>query len=147
MNEIVDASLSIDKILREMKNLKRTILTLIDRKYLNIVLRYLKAITLKDLYVQYTKRSADIMLKSIIKDEELAEEIESKVNSYVSYRELAIKKIQEMIETKTDEEMIIFYKDTLNWQWNMIAKAENLSVRQCQRKYNKEISKCRTMSH
>lgn len=127
--------MTIYDLLKEMRTLKRTVLCFVDKKYINKVLRYMKAISVKDVCVQSSKRGNDTMLNSIIKDEHFDEEINRNLNSYNEYKKLAEEEIRNMIKEKTDDEMIVFYRDELHWKWNDIAKAVNYSVKQCQRKY------------
>ena len=96
----------------------------------------MKAISVKDVCVQSSKGGSNAMLNSIIKDEHFDEEINNNLNAYNDFRNMAIEEIKKMIEEKTDEEMIVFYKDELHWKWNDIGKAVNYSVRQCHRKYD-----------
>lgn len=133
---ITQKELTIQELLREMRTLKRTIVCLVEKKYINLVLRHLKAISIKDVCVQSSKGGNNTMINSLIKDERLSDDINSKINSYNEYKDLATEKIREKAETATDEEMIKFYRDELHWKWNDIAKVTNYSVRHCQRKYN-----------
>lgn len=129
--------LTIYDMLKHMRTLKRTILCLVDKKYINLALRYMKAISLKDVCVQSSKGGNNAMLNSIIKDEHFEEEINSNLTSYNEYRNMAIEEIKKMIEEKTDEEMIVFYKDELHWKVSDICKATHYSKAQFYRIYNK----------
>lgn len=133
---ITQKELTIQELLREMRTLKRTIVCLVEKKYLNLVLRHLKAISYKDICVQSSRGGSDIMVNTMIKDERLGDDINRKINSYNEYKEIATEKIRKKAETATDEEMIKFYRDELHWKWNDISKTVGFSVRQCQRKYN-----------
>ena len=99
-------------MLRQMRTLKRTILCLVDKKNINLALRYMKVISVKDVCVQSSKGGSNAMLNSIIKDEHFDEEINNNLNAYNDFRNMAIEEIKKMIEEKTDEEMIVFYKES-----------------------------------
>jgi len=131
---IVGKPLTIQEILNEMRTLKRTVLCLCEKRDLNRILRYMKAIQVKDVCVQSSKGSSDVMLMQIIKDNELTDTIDAKITSY-TYKVLAVERIKEMSKTATEEEMIVFYRDILHWKWEDIARATNYSLSQCHRKY------------
>jgi len=114
---IVGKPLTIQEILNEMRTLKRTVLCLCEKRDLNRILRYMKAIQVKDVCVQSSKGSSDVMLMQIIKDNELTDTIDAKITSYNSYKGLAVERIKEMSKTATEEEMIVFYRDILHWKW------------------------------
>ncbi len=128
--------LTIFERLREMRTLRRTVLCLIDKKYINLALRYMKAISIKDVCVQSSKGGSDIMLNSIIKDEHFDDEINNNLTSYNEHKQIAIEEIKKMIAEKTDEEMIVFFRDELKWKWDDICKVFNYSLRQCHRLYD-----------
>ncbi len=124
-------------MLRQMRTLKRTILCLVDKKNINLALRYMKVISVKDVCVQSSKGGSNAMLNSIIKDEHFDEEINNNLNAYNDFRNMAIEEIKKMIEEKTDEEMIVFYKDELHWKVSDICKATNYSRAQVYRIYKR----------
>lgn len=131
---ILEKKLTIREILREMDYLKKQIYSL--ETVLQRRINPLKGITYKD--INSTIRGggvSDPMTTNLIKQEELKTELDAKIDSYNSYREKAIEEIVEMMSTKSDEEMVVFFRDELHWKWNDIAKVVHLSIRQCQRKY------------
>ena len=130
---ILDKKLSIKEIFQEMRRLKNRIYSL--QTILQKRINPLKGITYKDI-ISKGGGVSDIMTTNLIKIEEDKGTLESHIESYNSYRNLAISEIIEMSEVKTDVEMIVFYRDELHWKWKDIARIMNYSVRQCQRKYN-----------
>ena len=81
------------------------------------------------------------MLNKMIKLDDTREEFDAVKESYNAYREVAINKIGEMLETKSKKECIVYFRDKLHWKWKQIGKIVSLSDRQCQNLYNLEKNK------
>ena len=136
--------LTLDEIIEEMNNLKKRIYSIATQMEINISNIMVKAITPNDVKVKGGK-IGDKMTNFVIKDDELKEELESKIASYNEYRKKAIAKIE---ATDDVNERIVFYRDKLHWKWYDIAKTENFSIRQAQRRYkiykkSKDVAPCR----
>lgn len=127
--------LTLDEILKEIKKIKYQLYLTADRYVRSQI--HLKGITWKDI-VTKGGRVSDKMSDTLIKKEELGEEIASKIDSYNEYRNLAIDKINEMIETQTDAEVIFFLKETMNWKWKEIATVMNCSISTCKRRFREK---------
>lgn len=138
MIETIGKNLTIKELFDEMKVLRGRLIKL-SHKY-NRSLVGIKSITYKDVLVKGGKRD-DVMLNSVIKREEAETEFDVVKASYEDYREVAIDKIKEMIATKSKEECIVYFRDTLEWKWNDIAKMFNYSLRQCHNLYSKGKNK------
>ena len=134
---ISQQNLTIRDLLREMKNLKievETLETILHKK-----INPLKGITYKDI-VSSNHNYYDRTLENIIKIDELEIEMDSKIESYYSYRSKAIEQIKEMRKTKPVGYMIVFYRDELHWKIRDICKMTNFSRSQVYRYYNAEKS-------
>lgn len=133
---LLEKKLNIKEILREMNRLRKRFYSLatILQKRINP----LKGITYKDIQINGGGGASDIMTNNLIKIEEDKETLESIRDSYNSYRNLAIDRIIEMQEEKTDAEMIVFFRDELHWKWKDIARIMSYSERHCRRLYNQE---------
>lgn len=132
---ISQQNLTIRDLLREMKNLKieiETLETVLHRKVIP-----LKGITYKDI-TSSNHNYQDRTLETMIKVDELEIEIDSKIDSYYSYRDKAIEQIKEMRKTKPIGYMIVFYRDELHWKIRDICKITNFSRAQVYRYYNLE---------
>lgn len=81
------------------------------------------------------------MLNNEIKKEEYKDEFDIVKASYDSYKEEATEKIREMIAKESVDYCIVYFRDTLGWKWNDIAKLFNYSLRQCHNLYTKEKKK------
>lgn len=130
--------LSLDEVLREMVKLKYRALELADK--LKIGIFEIRAITYKEI-MSSTNYKGDLMLNKMIKADGTREEFDAVKESYNAYREVAINKIGEMLETKPKGECIVYLKDKIHWKWKQIARLIGLSDRQCQNLYNKEKNK------
>ena len=133
---ILEEKLTINEILREMDYLKKQIYSLetILQKRINP----LKGITYKDINcVIKVGGNSDQMTNNLIKQEELKNELETKIDSYYSYRSQAIEEITNMMSTKSDEEMIVFFLFFLHWKWNDIIKVMHCSLRKGHYLYKK----------
>lgn len=127
--------LTLEEILKEMKKLKYEIYCVSDKYVMSQI--HLKGITWKDI-VTKGGRISDKMSNSLIKKEELGKQIVSKVDSYNSYRNLAIDKINEMIENKSESDIIIFLKEEMKWNWKDIARIMNYSISTCKRRFREK---------
>ena len=130
---ILEKKLTIKEILQEMRRLKSRIYSL--QTILQKRINPLKEITYKDI-ISKGGGVSDIMTTNLIKIEEDKVTLESYIESYNSYRNLAINEIIEMAETKTDAEMIVFYRDELKWKWKDICKIVHYSRAHANRLYN-----------
>lgn len=131
----IKKELTIKEIFAEMMALKGKLIKLSHKYNRSMIL--VSAITYKDVITKGGKKRDDIMLDKTIKREELKDEFEIVKESYDSYKDLAIEKIQEMIATKPVDECIVYFRDELHWKWDDIAKLFNYSVRQCIRLHKK----------
>lgn len=131
---IVQKELTIKELCDELKVLRGRLIKLAD-KY-NRSLISVSAITWKDVIAK-GGNGGDIVLNKVIKQEDLENEFDVVKASFDSYKEEAIKKMREMIAAKPVEECIVYFRDTLHWQWEDIAKMFDRSRRQCIRLYNK----------
>ena len=130
--------LTLEEVVKEMNKLKYRLLDLSEK--LHIGFFEIRAITYKEI-MSSTNYKGDIMLNRVIKTDGTREEFDSVKESYNAYREVAINKIGEMLETKSKSECIVYLKDKIHWKWKQIAKLMDLSDRQCQNLYNKEKNK------
>lgn len=129
--------LTVEEILEEMDKLKERyyyIANLLQKNFLSI---RLKGLDLKDIMIKGGKKTSDKILLSIAENDELNINLESTKESYYAYKELLIDKIVEMKKTKTIDEMILFYRDTLHYKFDDIAVLVNYSAKQTKRKYYK----------
>lgn len=135
---ISSKELTLEEILKEMSKLKYRLLELGDK--LKIGVFEIRAIEYKDVI---TKSSyvGDVMLNKMIKADGTREEFDAVKESYNGYRQLAIEKIGEMIETKPVEECIVYFRDHLHWKWDEIARMFNYTSRHCRNLYNNEKKK------
>lgn len=125
---ILEKKLTIKEVLREMDYLKKQIYSLetILQKRINP----LKGITYKDINcIIKGGGNSDPMTNNLIKQEEIKTDLDAKLASYNSYREQAIEEIAIMMSTRTDEEMVVFFRDDLCWKWNDIIKVMHCSLR------------------
>lgn len=129
-------TLNVYDLINEMNSLKKDIYSLATLLEINVSKIRLQPITIKDIFVK-GGMPQDKMANYMIQDEKLKSDLENKIESYNSYRDLTIVEIKKMQANKSDDEMIAFYRDTLKWKWHDIAKIMNYSIRQSQRKYNK----------
>lgn len=127
--------LTIKEIFAEMMSLKSKLIKLSHKYNRSMIL--VSAITYKDVITKGGKKCDDIMLNKTIQREEIKDEFDIVKASYDEYKDLAIEKIQEMIATKPVEECIVYFRDSLHWKWDDIAKLFNYSVRQCIRLHKK----------
>lgn len=130
--------LTVEEILEEMSKLKERyyyIANLLHKNFLSIRLR---GVEFKDIMVSGGRRTSDKMLLSIIKNGDLNLELESIKDAYYSYRDLLIDTIIDMKKTKTVDEMIVFYKDTMHYKFKDIAILVDYSLKQVKRKYYKQ---------
>ena len=130
--------LTLEEVVKEMNKLKYRLLDLSEK--LHIGFFEISAITYKEI-MSSTNYKGDIMLNKVIKADGTREEFDSVKESYNAYREVAINKIGEMLETKSKSECIVYFRDNNHWKWKQISKMVNYSIRQCQRLYNEEKSK------
>ena len=130
--------LALEEVIKEMNKLKYRLLDLSEK--LHIGFFEIRAITYKEI-MSNTNYKGDIMLNKVIKADDTREEFDAVKESYNAYREVAINKIGEMLETKSKGECIVYLKDKIHWKWKQIAKLVDLSDRQCQNLYNKEKNK------
>ena len=130
---ILEKKLTIYEILKELDALKMSINNLATKLRIKTV--PLKTITYKEIITK-TSYKPDLSLLNLIKAEELRDEIKAKTESYYDYKQRAIDEIWNMIENKTVDEMIVFYRDCLKWKWSAIANMVNYNERHCRRKYN-----------
>ena len=127
--------LSLNEVLKEMTKLKYRLLELGDK--LNVGFFEIRAITYKEI-MSSTNYKGDLMLNKMIKVDGTREEFDAVRESYNAYREVAISKIGEMLETKSKGECIVYFRDKLHWKWDEIAKMFNISSRHCRNLYKKE---------
>ncbi len=127
--------LALDEVLREMTKLKYRALELADK--LKIGFFEIRAITYKEI-ISSTNYRGDLMLNRMIKADGTREEFEAVRESYNAYREVAINKIGEMLETKTKGECIVYFRDNLHWKWDEIARMFNYTPRHCRNLYKSE---------
>lgn len=130
--------LTLEEVVKEMNKLKYRLLDLSEK--LHIGFFEIRAITYKEI-MSSTNYKGDIMLNKVIKSDDTREEFDAVKESYNAYREVAISKIGEMLETKPKGECIVYFRDKLHWKWKQISKMVNYSIRQCQRLYDEEKNK------
>ena len=127
--------LTVQEILEEMDELKERYYYVANLLHKNFLSVRLKGVELKDIMVKGGRRTSDKILLSITKSEDLNVELESTRESYYAYRDLLIDKIMEMKKTKSVDEMIVFYKDTMHYKFEDIAILVDYSLAQVKRKY------------
>ena len=127
--------LALEEILKEMSKLKYRLLDLSEK--LHIGFFEIRAITYKEI-MSSTNYKGDLMLNKMIRADGTREEFDAVLDSYNAYREVAINKIGEMLETKSKGECIVYFRDRLHWKWDEIARMFFLSKKQCKRIYDKE---------
>ena len=101
---ISSKELTLEEVLKEMNKLKYRLLELGDK--LKIGFFEIQAIEYKDIIIK-SNFVGDVMLNKMIKADDTREEFDSVKESYNGYRQVAIEKIGEMIETKPIEECIV----------------------------------------
>lgn len=126
--------LTIKQLFNELKVLKSRLIKLAEKN--NRILINVSAITYKDILTK-SGIKGDIMLNKIIKKDELRDEFDIVLESYNSYKEKTIEEIRKMLNEKSTEECIAYFRDELGWKWKEIAKLFNYSLRQCHNLYNK----------
>ncbi len=131
---ISSKELTLEDVLKEMNKLKYRLLELGEK--LKIGFFEIKAIEYKDIIIK-SNFVGDVMLNKMIKADGTREEFDSVKESYNGYRQVAIEKIGEMLETKSIEECIVYFRDKLHWKWREIAKMFKYSLRQCHNLYDK----------
>ena len=119
----------------EMDELKERYYYVANLLHKNFLSVRLKGVELKDIMVKGGRRTSDKILLSITKSEDLNVELENTRESYYAYRDLLIDKIMEMKKTKSVDEMIVFYKDTMHYKFEDIAILVDYSLAQVKRKY------------
>jgi len=127
--------LTVQEILEEMDELKERYYYVANLLHKNFLSIRLKGVELKDIMVKGGRRTSDKILLSITKSEDLNVELENTRESYYAYRDLLIDKIMEMKKTKSVDEMIVFYKDTMHYKFEDIAILVDYSLAQVKRKY------------
>lgn len=127
--------LTVEEVIKEMSKLKERYYYIAHLLHINFLSIRLKGVEIKDIMVNGGRRTSDKMLLSIAKSEDLKIELENTRESYYSYRDLLIDKIIDMKETKTTEEMILFYKDTMHYKFEDIAVLVGYGIAQTKRKY------------
>lgn len=127
--------LTVQEILEEMDELKERYYYVANLLHKNFLSVRLKGVELKDIMVKGGRRTSDKILLSITKSEDLNVELENTRESYYAYRDLLIDKIMEMKKTKSVDEMIVFYKDTMHYKFEDIAILVDYSLAQVKRKY------------
>ena len=127
--------LTVQEILEEMDELKERYYYVANLLHKNFLSVRLKGVELKDIMVKGGRRTSDKILLSITKSEDLNVELENTRESYYAYRDLLIDKIMEMKKTKSVDEMIVFYKDTMHYKFEDIAILVYYSLAQVKRKY------------
>lgn len=127
--------LTVQEILEEMDELKERYYYVANLLHKNFLSIRLKGVELKDIMVKGGRRTSDKILLSITKSEDLNVELENTRESYYAYRDLLIDKIIEMKKTKSVDEMIVFYKDTMHYKFEDIAILVDYSLAQVKRKY------------
>lgn len=132
---MIEKKLTIREIFNEMKVLKARLIRLAE-KY-NRATTDITAVNYKNIMTS-GGRQGDIMLNKVIKKEELENEFDIVKTSYNSYKELAIEEIKNMIANNSVENCIVYFRDSLKWNWRDISKLFNYSIRQCQRLYKKK---------
>lgn len=131
----IEKDLTIKEIFAEMMTLKSRLIKLSHKYNRSMIL--ISAITYKDIITKGGRKSDDIMLDKTIKREELKDEFDIVKESYDSYKDLAIDKIQEMISTKPVDECIVYFRDELHWSWKDICKLFSYSRSQADKIYRK----------
>lgn len=126
--------LSIRQLFNELTLLKSRLIKLAE-KY-NRSLINVSAITYKDIMTSGGLKG-DIMLNKIIKKDEFKDEFDIVLESYKEYREKTIEEIRKMLNEKSTEECIVYFRDELEWKWQDISKLFNYSLRQCHNLYNR----------
>ena len=126
--------LTIKQLFNELKVLKSRLIKLAEKN--NRILINVSAITYKDILTK-SGIKGDIMLNKIIKKDELRDEFDIVLESYNSYKEKTIEEIRKMLNEKSTEECIAYFRDELGWKWKEIAKLFNYSLRQCYNLYNR----------
>ena len=129
--------LTVEEILEEMDKLKERYYYIANLLHKNFLSIRLKGLELKDFMIKGGKKTSDKILLSIAENDELNINLESTKESYYAYKELLIDKIVEMKKTKTIDEMILFYRDTLHYKFDDIAVLVNYSAKQTKRNYYK----------
>ena len=97
----------------------------------------ISAITYKDVLIKGGKRCDDIMLSKTIQREEAKDEFDIVKEAYDSYKDLAVNKIREMLNSTPVDECIVYFRDELKWSWKEIAQLFNYNERHCRRLYKK----------
>lgn len=131
---MIEKNLTIKELFNELKVLKTRLIKLAD-KY-NRSLINVSAITYKDIITGGGKKR-DIMLNKVIKKEELNDEFDIVLASYNEYKEKTIEEIRKMLNEKSVDYCIVYFRDEFHWKWKDIAKLFNYSLRQCHNLYNK----------
>ncbi len=129
--------LTVQEILEEMDELKERYYYVANLLHKNFLSIRLKGVELKDIMVKGGRKTSDKILLSIARSEDLNIELESARESYYSYKDLLIDKIIEMKKTKSVDEMIAFYRDTMHYKFEDIGILVNYSTKQVKRKYYK----------
>ncbi len=134
---ILEKKLTIKELLKEMDYLKKQIYSL--ETVLQRRINPLKGITYEDVNSTIKGKGGhnDPMTNNLIQKDELKTKLDVKKDSYYSYREQAIEEIAEMMSTKSDEEMVVFFRDDLHWKWNDVIKVMHCSLRKGHYLYKK----------
>lgn len=104
----------------------------------------LKSIQPKDIVVSKSRRSNDQILSLIANKEKISNDINEIKKMYNLYRDLILNKLVELSQVKSCSEMIVIYRDKMNFKWNEIAFIVKYSRSQTIEIYRKE--KNRTLS-
>ena len=131
----IKKDLTIKELFAELTTLKSKLIKLSHKYNRSMIL--VSAITYTDILTKGGKRWDDVMLNKTIQREEAKDEFDIIKEAYNSYKDLAVDKIREMINSKSVEECIVYFRDELKWSWKEISQLFNYNERHCRRLYKK----------
>ena len=134
---ISQKELTIYELLEELKNLKKEyykLATILAKR-----IEPLKGLSYDDVNSTIKGRGGvkDTMTNNLAKAEEYQTKLDAIKDSYNSYYNVLMEKIEIMQGNCSEAEMIVFCRDELHWKWSDIAKMVNYTDRHCRRIYSK----------
>lgn len=133
--------LSLEEILKNMRELKHKYEIKSVMVHKNRLGVGLQAIRPKDLNIRGGRLSNDKLANMLIKESELLNKLEGIKEAYNIYRDMAINILVDYAMTKSIEDMIMIYRNTMRFKWNDIAYLVKYSRAQVIRIYNEKNAK------
>lgn len=136
--------ITIDEVLEEMQKLKARYYFIAHLLHKNFQSIRLKGVTPKEIMVKGGYKTADKILITLGKCDDLSNELDSVKKAYYTYKDLLISLIREKEKTTSVDEMIVFYRDKMHYSFDEIAIIYSYSKRQIIRKYKnvKDVTQC-----